>query len=162
MGVAVCNGVPIPSWGCREVSHSITSVFQLTAQAVSRGAKNGTADLEWLYASYKLTDKVTLQAGRQRLPMFYYSDAQDIGFALPWTHLPTWLYGWQAVNYDGASMRYQDQFGGWSAIASLLGGTNTTKIADTGKFTATGLQSVTNVNWTNILGADLTLVQGLV
>src|ERR1035437_9715429 len=96
--------------------------FSVTAQAVSRGARNGTADLECLYASYKLTDKVTLQAGRQRLPMFYYSDAQDIGVALPWTHLPTWLYGWQAVNYNGASMRYQNQFSDWSAIATLFGG----------------------------------------
>lgn len=131
--------------------------FSVTAQAVSRGAENGAADLEWLYLSYKLTDKVTLQAGRQRLQMFYYSDAQDIGFALPWTHLPTWLYGWQAVNYNGASMRYQDQVGSWSAIVSLFGGNEHNMDSGYWKVYGNGAQSVTNVNWTDILGTNLTL-----
>ncbi len=131
--------------------------FSLTAQAVSRGAENGSVDLEWLYLSYKLTNKVTLQAGRQRLQMFYYSDAQDIGFALPWTHLPTWLYGWQAVNYNGASLRYQDQVGNWTAILSLFGGNEHNKDSGYWKVYGNGAQSVTNVNWTNILGANLTL-----
>lgn len=131
--------------------------FSLTAQAVSRGAENGGADLEWLYGSYKLNNKITFQAGLQRLPMFYYSDAQDIGFSLPWTHLPTWLYGWQAVNYTGASMKYQDQFGGWSANANLFGGNEHNKDSGYWKVYGNGAQSVTNVNWTNILGANLTL-----
>jgi hypothetical protein len=133
--------------------------FSLTAQAVSRGAENGGVDLEWLYASYKLTDKTTFQAGRQRLQMFYYSDAQDIGFALPWTHLPTWLYGWQAVNYNGASMRYQNQIGNWSAIASLFGGNEHEKDSGYWKVYGNGAQSKTNVNWTNIVGGNLTLAK---
>ena len=134
--------------------------FSLTAQAVSRGAENGGADLEWLYASFKLTNEVTLQAGLQRLPMFYYSDAQDIGFALPWTHLPTWLYGWQSVNYEGASVRYQGQFGDWSAIASMWGGSEHNNDAGYWKVYGNGAQSITNVNWDNILGAYLTLSKG--
>jgi len=131
--------------------------LSVTAQAVSRGAEDGAVDLEWLYLNYRLTDKITLQAGRQRLQMFYYSDAQDIGFALPWTHLPTWLYGWQAVNYNGASMRYQDQIGGWSAILSVFGGNEHNKDSGYWKVYGNGAQSVTNVNWTNILGTNLTL-----
>ncbi|MCX7192917.1 MAG: hypothetical protein NTY60_04740 [Proteobacteria bacterium] len=131
--------------------------FSITAQAVSRGAGNGAADLEWFYGSYKLNDKVTLQAGRKRLPMFYYSDAQDIGFSLPWTHLPTWLYGWQAVNYNGISMLYQDQFAGWQATADLLAGNENRKDSGYWKVYGNGRQSITNVNWTNIAGGDLTL-----
>jgi len=131
--------------------------FTLTTQVVSRGAEQGAIDLEWLFASYKLNDKVTLQAGRQRLPMFYYSDAQDIGFALPWTHLPTWLYGWQVMNYNGASLRYQDQIGDWSAIAGLFGGSEQNKDSGYWKIGGNGALSVTNVNWTNILGGNLTL-----
>ncbi len=134
--------------------------FSVTAQVVSRAAKDGRLDLEWLYASYKLTSKVTLQAGRQRLPMFYYSDAQDIGFALPWTHLPTWLYGWQIVNYNGAKIRYADQFSDWSANASLFTGDERRKDSDYWKVYGNGRDSVTNVNWTNIVGADLTLAKG--
>lgn len=133
--------------------------FSVTAQAVSRAANNGAADLEWFYGSYKLNDKITLQAGRKRLPMFYYSDAQDVGFALPWTHLPTWLYGWQAVNYNGINMRYQDQFGDWQATANLLVGNENRKDSGYWKVFGNGRQSVTNVKWTNIVGGDLTLAK---
>ena len=133
--------------------------FSVTAQAVSRGASNGRADLEWLYGSYKLNNKITLQAGRKRLPMFYYSDAQDIGVALPWTHLPTWLYGWQAVNYNGINMRYQDQFGDWSANVNLLAGNENRKDSGYWKVYGNGRQSVTDVKWTNIVGGDLTLAK---
>ena len=134
--------------------------FSVTAQVVSRGAEDGRLDLEWLYASYKLTSKVTFQAGRQRLPMFYYSDAQDIGFALPWTHLPTWLYGWQIVNYNGAKISYQDQFNDWSANGSLFMGDERRKDSGYWKVYGNGRDSVTNVNWTNIVGGDLTLSRG--
>lgn len=131
--------------------------FSLTGQVVSRAAHNGGMDLEWLYVSYKLNSKVTLQAGRQRLPLFYYSDAQDIGVSLPWTHLPTWLYGWQAVNYNGVKMRYQDEVGGWASMFNLLAGSEHLRDSGYWKVYGNGRQSVTDVNWTNIVGGDLTL-----
>jgi hypothetical protein len=130
--------------------------FALTGQVVARGA-NGRADLEWLYATYKLNEKVSLQAGRKRLPMFYYSDAQDIGFALPWTHLPTWLYGWQAVNYNGFNVAYRDQFGDWAASVNVLAGNEHRKDSGYWKVFGNGRQSVTDVHWTNIAGGDLVL-----
>lgn len=133
--------------------------FTITAQAVARGARNGQADIEWLYGSYKLNDKLTLQAGRQRLPMFYYSDAQDIGFALPWTHLPTWLYGWQAVNYNGVKLRYQDQFGSWSSSVNLIAGDEHRNDSGYWKVYGNGRQSTTNVSWSNIVGGDLSLTR---
>ncbi len=133
--------------------------FSIATQVVARAASNGAADMEWFYGSYKLNDKITLQAGRKRLPMFYYSDAQDIGFALPWTHLPTGLYGWQVVNYNGINMQYQDQFGDWQASANLLAGNENRKNSGYWKVNGNGRQSVTNTQWTNIIGGDLSLVK---
>lgn len=131
--------------------------FSITAQAVSRAVKYGRADLEWLYGSYRLNDKITIQAGRKRLPMFYYSDAQDVGFSLPWTHLPTWLYGWQAVNYNGINLRYQDQFGDWQLTSNLIAGNESNKDSGYWQVYGNGRQSRTNVTWKNILGGDITL-----
>jgi hypothetical protein len=132
--------------------------FSVTTQVVSRAAANGAADLEWFYGSFKATDKITLQAGRKRLPMFYYSDSQDVGLSQPWTHLPTWLYGWQVVNYNGLNMQYQDQFGDWMATADLLIGSESSKNSGFWKVNGNGRNSVTNIKWTNIAGADLTLL----
>lgn len=132
--------------------------LSITAQAVARGARNGSVNLEWLYGSYKLNEKITFQAGRKRLPMFYYSDVQDIGVALPWVHLPLGPYGWEAVNYNGINMMYQDQWSDWSATANLLAGSESKK--DSGYWKIyNGRQSHSDIKWANIMGGDLTLLK---
>jgi hypothetical protein len=72
--------------------------FMLTAQAVLRATRNGKPDLEWAYGSYNFSEKLSLQLGRKRLPLFYYSETQDVGFSYPWLHLPPGQYGWEIVN----------------------------------------------------------------
>ncbi len=129
--------------------------ISITAQVVARGATGG-ADIEWLYGNYNLNDNISIQLGRKRLPMFYYSDVQDIGFALPWTHLPPGLYGWEAVNYNGANVRYQDRWDGWTATANMLAGSETDNNSGYWKI-YNGRQSQSSVKWTNIIGGDLTL-----
>lgn len=130
--------------------------YSISGQLVARGARNGRVNLEWLYGSYKLNDTVTLQAGRKRLPMFYYSDTQDIGVAFPWTHLPPQLYGWEAVNYNGANLLIQRKLGDWSATANVLAGAES--ITDAGYDRIYyGRRSRTDAKWKNIVGGDLTL-----
>lgn len=130
--------------------------FSLTAQVVARGAHEGSVGIEWLYGSYKVNDNITFQFGRKRLPMFYYSDVQDIGVALPWAHLPPQLYGWEAVNYNGVNVRYQDQFGDWTATMNLLAGNETRKESGYWKVYY-GRQNRTDVKWSNLIGGDLLL-----
>ena len=130
--------------------------FSVSGQAVTRGARDGKINLEWLYGSYKLNDEVTLQVGRKRLPMFYYSDVQDIGVALPWTHLPPQLYGWEAVNYNGANVLVQHKFGGWSTTFNMLAGSESIKDAGYDRI-YNGRNSRTDAKWQDIVGGDLTL-----
>ncbi len=130
--------------------------LSLAAQVVAHGA-NGSADIEWLYGSYALNDKITLQAGRQRLPMFYYSDVQDMGFILPWTHLPPGPYGWEAVNYNGLNLKYQDRWLGWQSSMDLLVGSESNKESGYYKVTGYGRQSQSKIKWSHILGGDLSL-----
>lgn len=134
------------------------SSFSLTAQVVARGADTGSVGLEWLYGSYKLNDKITIQAGRKRLPMFYYSDVQDVGVALPWTHLPPQLYGWEVANYNGINVAYKDKFGDWSLTADLLAGNETRKESGYWKI-YNGRQNRTDSKWSHIIGGDLTLTK---
>ncbi|MDP2809600.1 MAG: hypothetical protein Q8O34_05580 [Rhodocyclaceae bacterium] len=139
---------------------SITGTnFSMTAQAVARGARDGRVNIEWLYASQALDEKTTLQIGRKRLPMFYYSDTQDIGFAMPWTHLPPQLYGWEAVNYNGVNLLHQDHWGGWAATLNVLAGSETKKESGYWKIYK-GRQNRTDIRWNSILGGDLTLSNG--
>ena len=132
--------------------------FSLTAQAVARGSLNGNINLEWLYGSYQFNESTTVQVGRKRLPIFYYSDSQDIGFALPWTHLPPQVYGWEAVNYNGISVQHRAQLGDWDVLAGGLAGSE--HVTDSGYWQVyNGQASQTNVQWKNIVGANVQLTR---
>jgi hypothetical protein len=132
------------------------SDFSVTSQIIARGARDGQVNLEWLYGSYKLNENFTLQAGRKRIPMFYYSDTQDVGFALPWTHLPSGPYGWEAVNYNGINLAYQGQWGTWSSAINVMAGKESIK--DSGyRKVYNGKNSRMDVKWDDILGGDITL-----
>lgn len=132
--------------------------FSATAQVVSRGSQNGSADLEWLYGTYRLTENTSIQAGRKRLPLFYYSDSQDVGFSLPWTHLPPQVYGWEAVNYNGINVQQRGQWREWDFSINVLAGSE--HVRDSGYWKIyNGQSSQTNVDWENILGGNMTFTR---
>jgi hypothetical protein len=129
--------------------------FSVTTQVVLRGVDNAL-DMEWLYGDLKLNSNLDLQAGRKRLPLFYYSDSQDVGFAIPWTHLPPQMYGWEIINYNGANLLYKDQWGEWSSGMNVFGGNETQNDSPYWKM-YNGKNSNTTSHWTNIAGAYATL-----
>lgn len=131
-------------------------VLSVTGQVVARGARDGNVNLEWIYASYKPNDLLTLQLGRKRLPLFYYSESQDVGLSFPWVRLPPQTYGWEITNYNGANLLYRDQWGSWSAALNVFGGSETKKDNDYWKL-YNGRDSRTDSKWSAIVGAELSL-----
>lgn len=135
---------------------AINPVFSLTGQVVLRAAAGGQTDFEWLYGNIKLNDQLSLQLGRKRLPLLYHSESQDIGLTYPWVHLSPQIYGWEIVNYNGANLLHQGQWGNWAVSMDVFGGNETVK--DSGYWRMyNGNNTRTNSRWTNILGADLML-----
>jgi len=132
--------------------------FSLTGQVIARGARDGKLDLEWIYANYAINDELTLQAGRKRLPLFYYSESQDVGFTYPWVHLPPGQYGWEIVNYNGANVLYRSQWGAWSAGMNVFAGAETRTDNPYWKI-YNGKNTRTDSKWSHILGADLSLTR---
>lgn len=98
-------------------SDNLSLVTQVMARAV-----DSELSLEWAYLSYDINDKITLQVGRKRIPLYYYSEFQDVGFAYIWLRPPQTLYGWEASNYNGANIRYSDNFKDWSVTANAYAG----------------------------------------
>lgn len=132
--------------------------FSLTGQVVSRGAHDGKANLEWAYGSYNINDQLTFQFGRKRLPLFYYSETQDVGFSYPWVHLPSGQYGWEIVNYNGANLLYQGQWANWSSSLNVFAGAETR--TDNGFWKIyNGKNTRTDSKWSNIVGADMLLTR---
>ncbi len=135
---------------------AFNDAVSLTGQVVSRGSRDFDVNLEWVYLSYQVNDNNTVQLGRKRLPLFYYSEQQDVGFTYPWVHLPAQTYGWEAVNYNGMNWSHALQFGDWSGIINMFGGNETRKDSDYLKL-YNGLDSESDTKWSGIVGAELLL-----
>lgn len=93
-----------------------------TMQMVSRGAHDYDVVMEWAYLSYQLNDEWTLQAGKKHLPLFYYSDFYDIGYAYVWMRAPADNYTWQIMSYNGISAQFNGLVGNWMVNADLYAG----------------------------------------
>lgn len=130
--------------------------WSFTGQIVSRGARNGKINLEWLYGTYQASDKITLQFGRKRLPLFYYSESQDIGLSMPWARLPPQAYGWDVVNFNGANMIHRTSLGEWNSTAEVFYG-NETRRENPYLTIYNGKNADWDEKWNDIFGADWTL-----
>jgi hypothetical protein len=132
--------------------------FSVTGQVVARGARDGKVNMEWLYGNAKLNENFTVQIGRKRLPLFYYSETQDVGFAYPWVHLPQQLYGWEIVNYNGVNLLYRDSWGDWSSTINVFGGSETKK--ENGFWEIYyGKDYQVDSRWSNLMGAEINLAR---
>ncbi|QSX37779.1 porin [Shewanella sedimentimangrovi] len=105
-----------------QFSADLMDGLSATAQVVSRGADNFSASFEWAYLSYELNEHWTLQAGKKRLPLYYYSDFFDVGYAYPWIRPPADNYTWQIFNYTGASALYNYLIGDWTMTGQIYYG----------------------------------------
>lgn len=110
-----------------QANMTITDRLSATAQLVSHGSLGYDVSIDWAYLSYNLDDRFTLQAGRKRAPLFYYSDFFDVGYALPWIRAPGDLYGWQIVSYEGANLLYTGAWGAVNVTANVWYGSDEDK-----------------------------------
>ena len=109
--------------GQADFGSGLSATVQLTARPLERQHLN----LEWLYLGYKITPEWTLQVGRKRLPLYYYSDFQDVGYAYNTVRPSPDVYGWDIVNYNGASLSWTRNLGDWSLRSELFTGSENSK-----------------------------------
>ena len=105
-----------------QVNADISSDFSVTGQIVARGTDGYSTDIEWAYFTYNLTPDWILQGGRKRIPMFYYSDFFDVGYAYNWVRPPADTYTWQVMNYNGLNAQYNGTWGSTSVTLNFYGG----------------------------------------
>jgi hypothetical protein len=96
--------------------------FSFVAQIVANAASESDIDVDWLYLNYQINTELSVQLGRKRLPLYYYSDFFDVGYAYYWIRPPADLYTWQITNYNGISLLYEKNLGDWDGSINLYYG----------------------------------------
>ncbi len=109
------NGQTTDSWRFDELSrlggqlrYGLTDNTDVTAQVIAKAQHDSwEVNLEWLYLSHHVSDRLMLRAGRLRNPVYMYSEALDVGFTYPWIRLPDEVYHQvQITNYEGVDFIY--------------------------------------------------------
>ena len=124
--------------------------LSFTSQWVSRGLNDFNSEISYAYLSYQVSSEISLQAGRKRLPLQYYSEFFDVGFAYPWIRPPADLYTWQILNYNGVSLDHKTRLGKGVLNTSFYVGredSNNNRLLSTFFF-----NEETNETWKNIIG----------
>ena len=110
-----------------QANYRLDGGLSFTGQITAHGGNVFKPAIDWAYASWALSDSLTLQAGRKRLPLFGYSDFFQVGYAYPWIRPPGDLYGWQIVAYNGANLMFRKNYGSLSVTANVWAGSETDK-----------------------------------
>ncbi|UUZ56520.1 hypothetical protein LP419_15960 [Massilia sp. H-1] len=139
-----------------QAKYTLSPKINLVGQVVVRGS-DSVPNLQWAYASFALSKQWEVQVGRKRIPLYYYSDFQDIGVSYPWVTPPPELYGWEATNYNGASVRYKGALGETNFNASLFAGRE--KVRDA-LYQRLYYDSETRVTWNRLIGGDVEATHG--
>lgn len=86
----------------------ISDKMRTTVQMLAKGYDSYNVNIDLAFLSYSLTDTVTLNAGRFRLPFYHYSSFIDVGYAYHWVRAPMDYYSIPHTSLDGANLRYAD------------------------------------------------------
>ncbi len=101
--------------------------FSITAQLVAKGVDDFSPEFDWYYLTYQANDNLRLMAGRRNIPMYYYSEYSEVGYAYPWMRPPANLYWWQVTQFDGLTAMYDFQFADYSNTISFFYGNEYSK-----------------------------------
>ena len=108
-----------------QIKSDLGENLSVTGQLLGRGSDDFDVGFEWLYLSYKLSDNLTLSAGRIGVPFFKYSDFKDVGYAYLWHTAPQSVYsGVGFTKVEGVSLYYTTTLGDFDATAQLLYGSS--------------------------------------
>jgi hypothetical protein len=111
-----------------QLRKDFSPTFSATAQLVMRALnpnRGSAPTLDWAYLTWQPSEDSpwTFQAGRFRIPLYYYSDYLYIGYAYPWVRPAPDVYGWPIYEYNGANVSYRTQLGtDWAATVHVWTG----------------------------------------
>jgi len=119
-------------------------------QIVNRGAREYQTDIDWAYFSYAIDHQISVQIGRKRLPLYFYSDFFDLGLAYHWIRPPSDTYTWQITNYNGVNLYYESELNNWDMLLNVYIGREDDNDNELLSYLANN--NPVNETWKNIIG----------
>lgn len=136
-------------------TYAFSDDFSFTAQLVAKGVDDFRPEFDWYYVTYQASENLTLMAGRRNIPMYYFSEFAEVGYAYPWMRPPANLYWWQVTQFDGIHASYSFDLGGYyNNITAFYGNEYSNENVEMLYYDKLygGTARTVNEFWTDILG----------
>lgn len=131
---------------------SLTDKLSFTAQLVAKGVDDFEPEFDWYYLTYEASDNLSLMAGRRTIPMYYFSEFYEVGFAYPWIRPPANLYWWQINFFNGFHATYSFSTGELDhSITAFYGNEDDSNNKEISSLYGRGFERVRE-NWQDITG----------
>lgn len=108
------------------ITSRLSGVVQLVSESNNNNSWDGEINkeyrpsLEWANLSYRISDNLTLRAGRIVLPFLMVSEYRKVGYANHWLRAPVEVYGQLPFSAsDGADLSYRSSFGALTNTARV-------------------------------------------
>lgn len=137
-----------------QLDWSLNRQWKAVAQLSARTLKDQAVNLEWAYLSYTPSPEWQFQLGRKRIPLYYYSDFQDVGFAYNTVRPAPDVYGWDVVNFNGGSASTTRNLGDWTLRGEVFAGSETSR---RNPYSRLFSDEPPDVSWSGIQGLSLEL-----
>ena len=126
-----------------QASSQVSDELEMTMVLQAHGGHEKYAvKVEWVYASYSMTEDFTVRLGRIKGPFFMVSEYKEVGYAYPWVTPPQEVYSTNPIEgVVGPDLVYQKAVGNWDWLFELYAGngkneaTALPNVADTGVIT---------------------------
>jgi hypothetical protein len=150
-----------------QIKNDFSPTLSATVQLVMRAQNpnNGSRPtVDWAYLTWQpaADSNWTFQAGKFRIPLYYYSDYLYIGYAYPWVRPAPDVYGWPIYSYKGANASYRTQLGQSDWAATFHAWTGGYTQHDDAYDTLIYYTTPTNESWKKIMGASVTANNGVI
>ena len=146
----------------KEFSPTLSATAQLVVRALNPN-HGSRPTVDWAYVTWQPSadSNWTFQAGKFRIPLYYYSDYLYIGYAYPWVRPAPDVYGWPIYAYYGANASYRTQLGAsdWAATFHAWTGGYTQK--NDAYDTKIYWTDPTHESWKNIVGGSIAANNGV-
>jgi hypothetical protein len=143
-----------------QVRGDLNDQWSATAQLVARGRDDFDPEFAWAYVGWNGGNGWSAKLGRQRLPLYRYSDFLEVGYAFPWLRVPNAIYNLEFNNFDGASAAYAFGTGAWFTTVQGSVGRFEGDIELSGNPAEAELASLVGISAETIYGDWLTLRAG--
>lgn len=109
-----------------QVSANVNPDVSVTGQLLARGGEdNFTVSTDWAYVKYRMSNAISMRAGRVKLPSFLISDYNEVGYAYPWVRPPMEMYSANPMTgLNGVDFLIRYNFGDVGLLVQPYYGTN--------------------------------------